>query len=213
MKDFDLNGITFLQPVPWGTDEWYYALDHPCGDLYEAEELYQDGRLPAGSRLILLHYPDGSQFRPLPPEDGVAIGEPVYYDGRISFPAVDFPAGKILLYGFHCRSCRLTLIAELPLSEVEDCYNLRLHEHPLTLSRQPNDGALELIWPVRARIPVTDTESFFWREDERLYFSRWYEDPDYREEIVVRDAASGQILEQFPGDIHVMPDGQLWHLY
>jgi hypothetical protein len=95
---------------------------------------------------------------------------------------------------------------------VKDCYNLRLHEHPLTLTRQANNGVLEVIWPVRKDILINKTESFFYREDNKLYFGAWYEDPDYREETIIRDVESGEVIEKLPGDVTVMPDGQLWHL-
>ena len=39
-----------------------------------------------------------------------------------------------------------------------------------------------------------------------------YEDPDYREEVVVRDAASGAVIERRPGALWRMPDGQMWIL-
>ncbi len=59
-------------------------------------------------------------------------------------------------------------------------------------------------------------DSFFLRDGDRLYFSRWHEDGDgadyrYWEETVVRDL-EGNTLEILPGDIQVMPDGELWHL-
>ena len=46
---------------------------------------------------------------------------------------------------------------------------------------------------------------------ERIYFTAWYEDPDYREETIVR-SLKGEILDRFPGDIRIMPGGEKWHL-
>ncbi len=212
MKEFDLGGITNLQALREGTSEWYYALDCPNGDLYEAEELFLDGRPVRGSRFFLVHFPDGEVIQPLEPRPGFVIGEPVYFGQRISFPAVDFEAKEIRIYRFDCQGRTLETAAVLPLSSVENCYNLRLHEHPLTLTRQPNDGTFELVWPERRVIAVDPKESFFYREDDRLFFSIWFEDPDYREEVIIRDVHTGEIKEQMPGDIHIMPDGELWHL-
>ena len=47
-------------------------------------------------------------------------------------------------------------------------------------------------------------------------FSKWYETgegPDYRywEETVIRDL-KGNLLETLPGDIRIMPNGELWYL-
>jgi hypothetical protein len=98
------------------------------------------------------------------------------------------------------------------LKSVQDCYNLRLHEYPLTLSRQDNSDKFEVIWPLRKDIPSAPNESFFYREDNKLYFSAWFEDPDYREEVIVRDLQSGKVIGRYPGDIMIMPDGSLWYL-
>ena len=38
----------------------------------------------------------------------------------------------------------------------------------------------------------------------------WYEDPDYREEVLMRDYDTGEVLEQIPGSLRSMPDGQRW---
>lgn len=38
----------------------------------------------------------------------------------------------------------------------------------------------------------------------------WYEDPDYREETVVRSLQDGAILDRFPGDIRIMPNDEKW---
>jgi hypothetical protein len=40
----------------------------------------------------------------------------------------------------------------------------------------------------------------------------WYEDPDYREEIVVRSLQEGQIIEKYRGSMKEMPNGEWWHL-
>ena len=59
-------------------------------------------------------------------------------------------------------------------------------------------------------------ESFFLRAGERLFFSKWYEEGDgedyhYWEETVIRDLR-GNVVEILPGDIQMMPNGELWHL-
>ena len=59
-------------------------------------------------------------------------------------------------------------------------------------------------------------ESFFLREDDKLYFNKWHEyrdGADYRywEETVVR-SPEGDIIEILPGDVRIMPDGEMWHL-
>ena len=212
MREFDLCGLTYLRPLGDAAGEWYYALNYPDGDLYEAEEIHAAGRPLAGSLFYLVHYPDGEVIQPLKRKADVAIGEPVWYDGAISFPSVDFAAGRISVWRLSCTGRMLWEAAVLPLASVKNCYNLRLHEHPLTLSRQPNDGSFELLWPERRTFAVRPTESFFRRDGSRLFFGDWKEDPDYREETVIRDAETGEELRRLPGDVSVMPNGELWYL-
>lgn len=215
MKELDLHGITFMRPVKEGTAEWHYAMDYDNGDLYEAQEIYeyQGGHSVDGNHLFLIHYPDGELIEPMPSRKNLAIGEPVYFDQKISFVTVDFDADEICIYQFDCDTREVKELDKISLSSVEDCFNLRLFEHPLTLSRQPNNSTLELIWPKKKTIRIGEKESFFFREGDRLYFNTWYEDPDFREETVVRSAKTGKVIETLPGDIHIMPNGELWHLH
>ena len=101
-------------------------------------------------------------------------------------------------------------VVRLPLSAVKDCYNLMLHTSPLSLTRQPNDGTFEIIWPEHVRFAINDREALNFRDGDKLYFNVWYEDPDYREETVVRSLHGGTILERIPGDIRIMPNGERW---
>ena len=45
-----------------------------------------------------------------------------------------------------------------------------------------------------------------------LYFETWYEDPDYRDEIVIRDFHTGDVLGRLPGILMTTPDGDVWML-
>ncbi|MCR5794057.1 MAG: hypothetical protein K6G61_01745 [Solobacterium sp.] len=211
MKELDLNGITALQPLSGCADEWYYALGYPYGDLYEAQELFEAGNTMNGNDLFLVHYPDAEVFRPVSGQPGRYAGEPVYAGRTVYCMYADFREGQIHILAFDCRTKETSVCAEIPLSSVKDCYNLRLHVYPLTLSRQPNDGTFEMIWPERKTIAVESRESFFLRDREKLYFSTWYEDPEYHEVTVIRHADTGEVLERLPGDIRLMPDGQLWY--
>lgn len=61
-----------------------------------------------------------------------------------------------------------------------------------------------------------DHDSFFLRDGNKLYFSRWYEEGDgfdckYWEKNLVCDL-EGNIFDTSPGDIRVMPNGETWYL-
>lgn len=212
IKDLDLSGITYLHAME-GTELWYYGLDHLSGDLYEAEELYNLGWEVKGSSLFLVRYPEGDVFNPIKKKKNTSLVQPVFYKGVISFPEVDFESGVVRVHSFDCESHETSTVAQVPLKEIEDCYNLRVCVWPLTLIRSDNKGNLDIIWPEKKRLEVTLREALDFRENDKLVLSRWEEDPDYREETVIRDFNTGEILKVMPGNIMLMPDGSQWHIH
>ena len=132
-------------------------------------------------------------------------------DGPSPGALADFPGNEIRLLRYDADSDSVTSIVTLPRSAVEDCYNLMPHVSPLCLTRQTADR-FQILWPERADFSIHPAESFCFREGDRLYFSRWYEDPDYREEVVVRRMRDGAVLEQYRGALNAMPDGSQWLL-
>ncbi len=217
MKTIDTDGIAYLRPVPGAASGWYYGIDHEHGDLYEAEEIFKQGLPVKGRKLCLVHYPDGKKYVPVPKAEGQYCGEPVCYDGSIYIVNVDFYKDLILIIGFDCTEQRIEIKAELPLSSVKDCYNLSLQVSPLTLTRQcVGSNEFEILWPEKVHMEMGDHDSFFLRDSDRLFFSRWHEEGDgedykYWEETVVRNL-EGTVLETLPGDVMMMPNGEIWHL-
>lgn len=208
MKTIDLHGITNMELVRGGTGEWYWATDYIHGDLYEAEELFHMGHPVQSNRLYLIHYPDGTVYEPVPAVTGQYLGCPVYDNGAVALLAVNFPEGVIRILRF--RAGETQVVEQLPLSVVKNCYNLMLHTSPLSLTRQPGDNTFELVWPEQVRFAIKERETLNFRDGDKFYFTVWHEDPDYREETVVRSAQGGTILDRFPGDIRIMPNGDKW---
>ena len=179
--------------------------------------MFRAGEKVEGRDLVIIHYPDGEVCRPVPKTPGCYSEVPVYYDGSIYILNVDFHKGLIQIVRFECSSRNCSVMEELPLDLVKDCYNLHLDTAPLTLTRQRvGTNEFEIVWPERIRLEMGDHDSFFLRDGEKLYFSRWYEEGDgrdyrYWEETVIRDL-SGAEIEVFPGDIRIMPNGEMWHL-
>ena len=204
------GGIANLTPLT-GSREWYWGTDYTCGDLYEAEELYRDGHRIRKNRLIFVHYPDGRVAEPVQARDGQYFGRPAFDGGDPVLLLADFPAGEIRLLRYEDGSGAVTSVMTLPRSALEDCYNLMPHTSPLCLSRQTAER-FQLLWPDKADFCIHPAESFCFRDGDRLYFSRWYEDPDYREEVVVRRMPDGEIIGQYRGSLNELPDGQQWLL-
>ena len=119
---------------------------------------------------------------------------------------MNFPESVIRIQRF--RPGELSEVARIPLSTVKDCYNLMIHTAPLMLTRH-SDNMFEIVWPERTAFSAGVRESFNFRTGDNLYFNEWFEDPDYREETVVR-AIDGTELERHSGDIHIMPNGEKW---
>ena len=211
MKIIDTHGITYIEPLN-GSCEWYWGNDYTHGDLYEAEELYQDHHPVNCNHLVFVHYPDGRVVEPVKGKAGQYFGRPVSCNGKIQILLADFSESLICIYQYDDAASRVDLIASLPLAEVEDCYNLLLHTSPLMITRQANDGRFQIIWPEKTEFSIEETESFYNRKGGRLFFCRWHDEPEYREEIVVRKYPTGEVMEIIPGAWMDMPDGQVWVL-
>lgn len=125
---------------------------------------------------------------------------------------VDFPKEEIRILSFDEAKKTIEPLAVLPLSVVADCYNLMLETPPLMLTRSAHDNQFQILWPERRDFAIEDHEFFEFLEGNRLYTSVWYEDPDYREELLVRDYDTGELLERIPGSLRQMPNGQKWLL-
>lgn len=214
MKVIKTNGITDMVEIP-GSDGWACGLDSGSPDLYEAEELFRDGHAICCNRMVLLHAPEGRALEPIPCRKGQYFSNAVFYEGQIYILLVDFPGEHIKIHSFDVVTEVVKLVTALPLSSVEDCYNLLLHTAPVMLTRSKSD-VFQIIWPERVDLHVGLRESFDFREGDWLYFSRWNEDsdrdPEYWDEAVIRSYPTGEILEVLPGAIWDLTDGQHWLL-
>ena len=216
-KKLDLHGISCIAPVPGSRGPaWYWGSDFASGDLYEAEELFRGGHPVRGNRLVFVRYPEGRVVEPIAGREGRYFGRPIFWDGKLHILLADFPRGRIEIHRYDDGTGQTDLLAAIPLDQATDCYNLLLFGSPLLLTRQGNDGKFQLLWPDRVEFPLEDNGAFLGRgEDGRLYFSRWFEEPDgsdYREEVVARRYPAGEVLEVIPGTLWEMPDGQQWIL-
>lgn len=212
MKRIETQGIAYIEPLDGNRGEWYWGTDYASGDLYEAEELFRDGHPVNQNKLIFVHYPDGRTIEPVAAREGQYFGRPIFYEGRIAILLVDLPAGQIRILQYDDALGQVSTLVDIPLSAVKDCYNLMLETSPLMLTRQGHDDKFQIIWPENITIPVAERESFLFRDDRKLYSATWQDEPEYREEIIVRNMDTGKIIERIPGTLKFMPDGQRWIL-
>ncbi|WP_313530484.1 hypothetical protein [Anaerotignum sp.] len=209
----EIKNIKELSSMPLdkivGTNEWYYSAEW-TGDVYEAEEMIENGNEFEGTNMYLIRYPEGKVVKPFERRRNVYIQRPVWNHDGIAFLLVDFVFSEIVVYHLNVDSYKMMCISKFPLSIVTDCYNLQLCMTPLTLYRHGADGRFELIWPERLSFVVEPNENLVHRDGDELYFSRWCENPDYKEEIYVRSACSGEVIRHFSGILYDMPDGTWW---
>ena len=205
------HGITYIEPLD-GSCEWYWGTDYIHGDLYEAEELYRAHHPVNSNCLIFVHYPDGRVVEPIKGKPGQYFGRPISYDEKIQILLVDFPQSTIRIFQYNDAANQTIEIATLPVAAVENCYNLLLRRYPLMLTRHANDGKFQIVWPETVELEIEEPETFVDRKDDQLFFSKWHEEPEYREEIVVRKYPTGEITEVIPGSWTQMPNGQIWIL-
>lgn len=210
MTIIETNGINYIELLAENS-KWYCGTDYSNGDLYEAEEAYRNGVKIKPNRVIFIHHPDGKLAEPIKAGENQYLGRPTQIDGVIYMLLVDF--GKQIIRIINCGEAfeHFENVLEMPLSEVEDCYNLLLKGYPLMLTRQGGENSFEVVWPEKIIFSIGPSETFIYRKDDKFYFSRWMEDPDYREEVVVRDC-SGNVLEVISGNIFITPTGEEWVL-
>lgn len=212
MKRIETQGITYIEPLDGSCGEWYWGTDYASGDLYEAEELFRKGHPVSQNKLIFVHYPDGRVVQPVAAKRGQYFGRPIFYQGKIFLLMVDFPVESIQIAQFDDALSQTAPVAEIPLSAVEDCYNLALETSPLTLIRQGANNEFQMVWPESASFQIGERESFLFRADKKLYFTAWQDEPEYQEEILVRSMDAGEVIQRIPGTLKFMPDGQKWIL-
>ena len=211
MKVIETKGITYLEKFD-ETAEWYWGSNYTGGDLYEAEEIFNSGNLLEPNKLIFVHYPNGKVFEPIVAKANQYFGRPAFIDGSIYILLVAFDENVIRVYQCEKNMCSANKVIELPLSEVKDCYNIRIDGNPVMVTRQSSDNVFQIIWPEKVEFTIGARESFWLKKEDKLYFSEWHEDPNYREDVNVRDCHTGKLIEKIPGAIMSLPNNQMWIL-
>ncbi|MFA9466215.1 MAG: hypothetical protein ACERKN_18265 [Velocimicrobium sp.] len=215
MNIIKIEGISEAYPERIeGTMEWYFCKVGKDGfcDLYEAEEIVKAGNIFPGMTCHLIHYSEGTVYSLFELEENVYVEQPVWDNGKLYFLRVDFIKQIIQIYSCFPDNQMLEIIKELALGILEDCYNLMLKVSPLMLCRDANNGIYEIVWPENIKIEIGQTEGLLFREGEDLYFSEWYENPEYHENVIIRDLNSGAIKEKYQGYLCRMPNGVYWRI-
>lgn len=207
----DTQKITHLEILE-GSNEWYWGTDYFHGDLYEAEELFKSGHEITSNKLLFVKYPKGQVIEPIKPKNGQYFGRPIYHEDAVIILLVNFIDSTINLIKYMDDFKVSTIVTTIPLDEITDCYNLYMIQSPLMLARNGHNQIFDLIYPKKLSFEISNRESFDYIDNDKMYFSIWYEDPEYREEVVVRELSTGKIIETYAGVIETMPNGEKWLL-
>lgn len=195
-----------------GTDSWYFGHWTPCAEAYEVPEFKNNY---PGTKLYLVEYPSGKVFEPFKQEKNVFLEWPIYEQKEQSFGIIryDFNKEIVQVFSFKPEGSSVTLLTELPFSKLGDMGNVRILTSPFALVKHDVHGnAVDFLWPKEMHLQLEENETLVFQDEGKLYLSKWIEDPDYREEIIVRDTETGQILERSPGYLLRMPDGSIWQM-
>lgn len=194
------------------TDSWYYGQWTPCSEAYE---VYDFKNKYPGARLYFIEYPSGKVFEPIKQEKNVFLERPVYENKDNSFGIIryDFNKKNIQVLVFKPEYSSVKILTEMSFSKVGDMINVRLITSPFALVKHDVQGdKVNFIWPKEIQIQFEENEGLDFQNDGKLYTSKWIEDPDYREEIIIRDVKTGEILERSPGYLRRMSDGSAWKM-
>lgn len=123
----------------------------------------------------------------------------------------DFNKRLIQVVKYEPETKNLIILTEIDFSKLGDMINVRLIVTPFALVKHDVHGnAIDFLWPREFHIQLKENELVDFQSEGKLYASRWFEDPEYREEIIIRDLVTGKILEISPGYLRMMPDGSTW---
>lgn len=195
-----------------GTDFWYYGRWTPCSEAYEVPDF--KNKYP-GTRLYLIEYPSGKIYEPIKQEENVFLESPVFecQDNSFAILRYDFNTEVIQVLIFKPEDSDVKVLTEMPFSKVGDMINVRLVTSPFALVKHNVHGdAVDFLWPKEMHLQFEANEGLCFQNNGKLYTSKWVEDPDYREEIIIRDAETGQIIERTPGYLRRMSDDSVWKM-
>ena len=121
-----ITGLAGGYPEPIiGTNEWFScseSKDEFC-DLYEAEETVKLGKEYSGMVQHLIHYPEGTIYKPFTLQKNIYVEAPILNNGKFYFLVVDFTKKIIEIREYDPLNDELNLYGSMSLLEIKDCYN------------------------------------------------------------------------------------------
>lgn len=214
MKTNQFNGCKKLYPERIdGTAEWFYCKEPSFLDV---EDLLKtsDNFIFEGNQLFLMNI-SGRIFEPIQQKHNVFLSQPIYNidDNALAIIKYDFSKGSIQIVKYDIQTDYCSVVGEVSLSKGGDLINVRILQNSYVLVKhEPIKDITSILYPFEKKIQLEENEGLFLINDNKLISRKWIEDPDYREEIIVRDFNTTEITERKNGYASIMPNGEIWML-
>lgn len=202
-KNMDFDSIQ-------GTKEWYLARNQSY-DTYGALEYIKNGEDYYGDEIFLIHYPDGKTYKPFEKEKNTCITNPIINNEIFYFLKMDLIKKISYIYEYNPIKEDLNLMNEINIGKENECYNLSLKGMPLTVF-QDGEECFQILWPENKKINIESNEIFLFREHDNLYFERWYDDISQKEDTIIRDIKTGEVINNIKGKLIIMPNNDIWQI-
>ncbi len=193
-----------------GSDKWFYC--QVPNSVYPNDLLDTDYEFE-GTRLIILNI-QGEMYEPIKREKNVYLSNPFYNVDESEFLVIriDFNNQVIQLIKFSTMLIDdPTVIFEMPLQNGGDLINLLVVRNSDILAKY-EDEKFNMFYPYKTSFNLEEKESVYAVNNDKFICSRWFENPDYKEEIITRSIPDGKIIDRKPGYAEIMPNGELWLL-
>lgn len=212
MKIRELNGCEKVYPEKIdGTSEWFYC--NLSGGV-DVEDILDFQNEYMGNKVYLINI-SGKIFEPIKQENNIYLSNPIYNVDDHAFAIIKFDFNKktiqIIKYDIETDNC--SVAGEVPLSKGGDLINICILQNSYTLVKHEisNDSVI-ILYPVEKRIQLEENEGLVLLNDNKFISFKWIEDPDYREEIIIRDYETNEVIERKDGFNVIMPNGEFWML-
>lgn len=193
-----------------GTAEWYIARNSTY-DVYGALECINNSEEYSGDEVYLIHYPDGKTYMPFEKNKNICITNPIWNNGVFYIMKIDLINRICFIYEYIPKKNCLNLKNRINIGDKDECYNLNLKGMPLSVIEEDGEN-FKIIWPENKNIVIGSNESFLFRNKDELYFERWFDDISIKEETVVRNIKTGEIVKVIDGRLFIMPNNVIWQL-
>lgn len=206
IKEFPNRENIYAEHID-GSDKWFYS--------QIPNSVYPDDLLDAncefeGTRLIMINI-QGEMFEPIKRKMNVCLSQPFYNVDENKFLVIrsDFNNQVIQLIKFSSTLNDVTMIFEMPLQNDEDMINLMVVRNSDIFAKYENEK-FKMFYPYITSFQLEEHESVFAVNNNKFICSKWFENPDYKEEIIIRSIPDGKIIDRKLGYSEIMPNGELW---